>query len=129
MTARALRPVPATLAALALAFALGTATAASGGDAPASGGEALVSVAPPAAPAPEAGPVCRAGDAERRIAAGSSRAIAAFQERFRQEMLAGGEDPPVVLNGRGYGYGIQTGASRNPGDVIRIIEREARAAR
>jgi hypothetical protein len=54
-----------------------------------------------------------------------SQAMARLQERLRAE-LAQGDEPAIVLNGKGYGYDVK---QQSPAEVLRLLEREAALGR
>ncbi len=103
---------------LILAMALVLPAAAFGGE-PA----ALVSEAPPASlAAEEEGAVCKVDDgATASAVVAPPQALARLQEQLRAE-LAEGDEPAIVLNGKGYGYHVPR---QDPAQVLRMLEREA----
>lgn len=62
----------------------------------------------------------QAEDAARRLR--SREAMARLQAQLQQELAAGGGEPPVVLNGRGYNYGREERA--DPLRELEVLRRE-----
>ena len=76
-----------------------------------------------AADAAAGAPVCEANDPATAAAVlQGSRAIEAMASKLRAELAESGE-APIVLNNRGYGYGVQQG--EDPAHLLRVLEREA----